>query len=108
MIRWLKFGSLLMCLTMIGVLIHTSLQSNLITEWNSLAKIPWMKATLWDFYINMSLPAGWMLYKERHWPTRLLWLVGFIGLGSVATTFYLYRKLSSLRPGEGIDRLLSR
>jgi len=35
--------------------ISTSLSSILFKEWHFLGSIPWMRATLWDFYANVTL-----------------------------------------------------
>ncbi|KAL2613635.1 hypothetical protein R1flu_025327 [Riccia fluitans] len=51
--------------------------------------IPWMNATLIDFYISMSLYIAWVWYKEPAWIRRLVWTVLVICTGSVATSWYL-------------------
>ncbi len=104
MIKALKAGCLILCVTMSVIVVKTCLESNLIKEWDYLGSIPWMRATLWDFYFNIVLLAGWMFYKEKTWTARGLWLVGFVGLGSIATTFYVYRKLSELKPGDSWEK----
>jgi hypothetical protein len=89
-------------LSMIGITIDTSLSSNLLKEWNALGDIPWMRATLWDFYFNIVILMGWMIYKERHLLWAPLWALAFIGLGSIATCFYVFLQLMHLKPGEDI------
>ena len=98
MIRTLKVVCLVMSLFMLFLVVKTSMESNLIKEWHTLGQIPWMRTTLWDFYFNIAIIAGWMFYKEYRWTSRVLWLTGFIGLGSIATLFYVYCKLSELQP----------
>jgi hypothetical protein len=94
MVRTLKIASLMLSLFMLCLVIKTSMASNLFTEWHALGQIPWMRATLWDFYFNIAIISGWMFYKEKGWLSRSLWLIGFVTLGSIATMFYVYRKLS--------------
>ncbi len=93
---------------MVYTLTATSLESNLFEEWPRLAEIPWMAATLKDFYVNMVIVMLWAAYKERRWPTRLLWLTLFVALGAVATTFYTLLELFRLQPDEGVAELLAK
>ena len=82
--------------------ISTSLESNLFKEWDFLASIPWMKATLVDFYINTVVIFAWMSFREKKWPVRILWLILFVFLGSIATTFYVLIQLFRLEKDEPV------
>lgn len=82
--------------------ISTSLESNLFEEWDFLASIPWMKATLVDFYINTVVIFAWMAFRENKWGIRILWLVLFVFLGSIATTFYVLLQLLALEKNESV------
>jgi hypothetical protein len=93
---------------MIYTVITTSLQSNLFAEWSYLGSIPWMRATLIDFYTNIVVLWAWVAYKETSWAVRLLWLVLFVCLGSITVTLYVLIELFRLKPGEGIERVLLR
>ncbi|MBS1638202.1 MAG: DUF1475 family protein [Bacteroidetes bacterium] len=73
--------------------IDTSLRSNLFEEWDFLAGIPWMKATLWDFYTNVLFIFIWVCYKENNWGMRILWLILLCCLGSIATCIYVLIQL---------------
>jgi hypothetical protein len=108
MITFLKvlFGTL--CVYMIYVVISTSVESNLFKEWSYLGSIPWMMATLKDFYTNTVVLFAWVAYKERSFALRALWLVLFVCLGSIAVTFYVFLQLFKLKPGEGIENVLLR
>lgn len=88
------------------VVINTSFQSNLFTEWNYLMNIPWMQATLWDFYANILVLLVWVYYKESSIAVKGLWTVLFITLGSIAVTGYILIQLFMLKPGEGLEKLL--
>src|ERR1700743_3518918 len=87
---------------MFYVVISTSLQSNLFTNWNFLGSIPWMRATLWDFYTNVVVIYFWLCYKEKGIITKLLWLVLLVCLGSIASCVYVLIQLFKLKPGEGL------
>ncbi len=108
MITFLKilFGT--MCVYMIYVVISTSMESNLIKEWSFLGSIPWMTATLKDFYANTIVLFAWVAYKESGLARKAMWLVLFVCLGSIAVTFYVLLQLFRLKPGEGIENVLLR
>src|SRR5690349_12530995 len=82
--------------------ITTSLESNLFKEWDFLGSIPWMRATLWDFYANLFVIYLWVLYKERNIAVKILWLVLLFCLGSIATCVYMLIQLFKLKEGEGL------
>ena len=82
--------------------ISTSLESNLFKEWNFLASIPWMKATLIDFYINTVVLIAWISFREDKWVVRILWLILLVFLGSIATTAYVLIQLFKLGKDEPV------
>lgn len=95
-------------IAMIYVTVVTSMQSSLIKDWNFLGSIPWMRATLFDFYFNITILSSWMFYKEKSWGPRLFWLVLFVVLGSIATSFYVWLQLMRLQPGDSAASVLVR
>jgi hypothetical protein len=88
------------------IVVDTSYQSNLFKEWNYLMSIPWMKATLWDFYANIFVLLIWVYYKESNIGVKGLWTVLFITLGSIAVTGYVLLQLFKLKTGEGLEKIL--
>lgn len=108
MITTLKivFSALLIWVTY--VVISTSLESSLFKEWDFLGSIPWMRATLWDFYANIFIITLWMFYKEKSVFLKILWLILFVCLGSIATCSYVLIQLFKLKTGEGVKELLSK
>jgi hypothetical protein len=88
------------------VVVDTSLQSNLFKEWDYLMGIPWMQATLWDFYANIFVLLLWVYYKESNIALKGLWTVLFITLGSIAVTGYVLIQLLKLKTGEGLEKVL--
>jgi hypothetical protein len=106
MITTLKILFSVIFVWMCFIIISTSLESNLFKEWAFLAGIPWMKATLWDFYANTIILGAWAIYKERTLATGLLWIVLFAVLGSIATSGYMLVQLFRLRPGQGVRELV--
>lgn len=95
-------------LFMVYIVITTSMESNLFAEWSFLGSIPWMRATLIDFYINIIVLYAWVVYKESGWLSRVVWLLLFVGLGSITVTLYVVIQLMKLQPGEGLEQVLLR
>lgn len=85
--------------------IYTSLESNLFKEWDFLGGIPWMRATLWDFYINVIVLFLWVCYKEKSIALKLLWLVLLVFLGSIATCAYVLIQLFKLKRNDTLKDL---
>ncbi len=100
----LIFAAVLVWVTYI--VISTSFQSSLFAEWNYLKTIPWMQATLWDFYANIFVLLVWVYYKESNIVVKLWWTVLFITLGSIAVTGYVLLQLFTLKPGETLEKVL--
>lgn len=90
------------------VVISTSMAHSLIKEWDYLGSIPWMRATLWDFYANESVIFLWICYKQKGWGWNILWLVLLFCLGSIASCAFLLIQLFKLKPGEGLKELFLR
>ncbi len=82
--------------------ISTSISSNLFKEWGFLGSIPWMRATLWDFYTNVTAIFLWVCYKEKSIVLKIIWLVLLMALGSIATCAYVLIQLFKLKKGEGL------
>ena len=108
MIIALRILFILIFVFMVWTIIGTSLESNLIAEWSNLAAIPWMTATLKDFYANMVIIALWMFYKEKSSLSRIAWLVLFVGLGSIATSAYVLMHLFRVRATDPLEKVLLR
>ncbi|WP_259068922.1 DUF1475 domain-containing protein [Mucilaginibacter sp. X4EP1] len=108
MIKALKVFFILLFIWMCCVVISTSINSNLFKEWNFLGAIPWMRATLWDFYANVVVIFFWICYKEKSIILKIVWLVLLVTLGSIASCAYVLIQLFRLKPGEGLKELFSK
>ncbi|KAL9228058.1 hypothetical protein vseg_003675 [Gypsophila vaccaria] len=64
---------------------------------------PWMTATLVDFYINVTVLAVWVCYKESSWFTAPLWVVLLVCFGSITTCLYVTIQLFLLTAEESAD-----
>ncbi len=100
----LLFGAI--CLFMTYLVITTSIKSDLFHLPQTLTREPWFTATLWDFYFNIAIISAWVVYKEKRKAAAVLWVIGFILLGSIATSLYVLIQLLKLRPSEGIEKVL--
>lgn len=90
---------------MVYIVISTSLESGLFEQWDFLASIPWMRATLWDFYANILLIYLFVLYRERNLLFKFMWAVLFFCLGSIASIAYVLIELFRIPESEGIKSL---
>jgi hypothetical protein len=108
MITALKVIFSILLVWMCYVVISASLQSNLFKEWDFLGAIPWMRATLWDFYANVFVIYIWVCYKEKGLARKIVWLILLVTLGSIASCTYVLIQLFRLKPGEGLKELFSK
>ncbi|MBE9462953.1 DUF1475 family protein [Dyadobacter sp. UP-52] len=105
MINALKIVFTILLVWMIHVVISTSLESNLFAEWDFLGSIPWMRATLWDFYTNALIIYLWIFYKESGVLAKIIWFLLMFFLGSIASCAYILIQLFRLKPGQGLRDL---
>lgn len=93
---------------MIWEIIDTSLESDLFSVLHDLIQIPWMEATLFDFYANVLILSLWISYKETNIIKKILWIMFLIMMGSVATCVYVLKELFALKDDEALRVLLTR
>ncbi len=108
MITSLKILFSLLFVWMCYIVISTSISNNLFKEWDSLGSIPWMRATLWDFYTNVIVIFIWVCYKQKGVFLKIIWLVLLVALGSIASCAFVLLQLFSLKPGEGLKEFFSK
>ncbi|WP_343693397.1 DUF1475 family protein [Chitinophaga sp.] len=108
MITFLKILFSALLIWMCYVVITTSMESSLFKEWNFLGSIPWMRATLWDFYTNVLVIFIWICYKEKTIISKGIWLLLLITLGSIASCIYMLVQLFRLPPAEGLKELFGK
>lgn len=108
MITALKIIFSVLLAWMCYIVVSTSLKSNLFNEWDFLGSIPWMRATLWDFYTNAFIIYLWIFYKEPGILLKIVWFLFMFFLGSIASCAYILIELFRLQPGEGLTDLLTK
>ena len=91
---------------MIGLVIATSLKSNLGEATPRLNQEPWFVTTIVDFYFNIAIISTWVVYKEKKLVHAILWISAFIALGSIATAFYVVLQLSRLTSRDSLETVL--
>ena len=82
--------------------ITTQQLTPLFDNWDALSKVPWMKATLWDFYANVFVLSLWICYKEKSILAKICWVIGFCLLGSIATLAYVLVQLFTLKKDDDV------
>lgn len=107
-IKILKFLTLSLSGFMIWLVYDTSMKSNMFQLPASVVNEPWFQTTLVDFYFNIVLIAIWLFYKERKIIFSIIWLIAFIVLGSIATSFYVFLQLNKLKPGDSLQKVFQR
>ena len=100
------FGGL--SLYMLCLVLATSLKNNFFEALPQLNQQPWFVTTIYDFYFNIAILAVWVIYRECSRLTAVLWIIGFICLGSIATCFYVFLQLYRLKPDEAASNILLR
>ena len=106
MVGFLKIFLSAVWIFMVYIVVSTSLESSLFDQWTYLGSIPWMRATLWDFYANVLVIYLWVLYREKSILPKAIWLILFFALGSIGTIGYVLVQLFGLKKGEGIEAIL--
>ncbi len=107
-IGFLKVLFLELSMIMVGIVITTSLHRNLLEALPCLNKEAWFTATIIDFYFNIAIISFWVIYKENNWVRSCVWIVLFVALGSIATAFYVFWQLLSLKEGEPLEKVFLR
>ena len=97
-----------MSVGMIILVIFTSLKSNMFQLPECVLKEPWFWTTLVDFYFNITIISAWTVYKENNAMKSSLWIIAFVLLGSIATSFYVLLQFLRLKEGEGLEAVFLR
>jgi hypothetical protein len=106
MVASLKVFLFIVWLWMVYIVVSTSLESSLFEQWDFLGGIPWMRATLWDFYANILIIYLFVLYREKSLAIKFLWLILFFSLGSIGSIGYVLIQLFGLKNNDGVEKIL--
>ncbi len=105
---WLKILMGGMSLSMLVLAIVTSLKSDMFHLSPVVVNEPWFTTTLVDFYFNITIISLWVIYREHHALRSTLWVLAFICLGSIATSFYVLLQILRLKSDQGFEAVLMR
>ena len=97
-----------MSIFMVLLVMATSLQSDMFHLSPVVLHEPWFTTTLVDFYFNIAIISIWVIYRENDWLRSTTWMIAFVFLGSIATSFYVFLQLFSLKQGQGLEAVLLR
>jgi predicted permease len=108
MIIALRFFFIVVLTSMLWV---TSWASMHVALWEIPASVgghPWFIATLFDAYWGFLTFYCWVVYKERGWVSRVLWLIAILLLGNIAMAVYLLIQLFRVPATANIEEVLLR
>jgi ABC-type tungstate transport system substrate-binding protein len=74
---------------MIGFLLHSSINGNLMSEGRVLLDMPWGVMSLVDLYIGLLLFSCWIWWREPHRSVALLWTLALMVSGNLGTCLYV-------------------
>lgn len=90
-----------------GSVIHAVDNGKLITEFRTIAALPWGMVTFIDIYVGFTLFSLWIFWRESHVSTALVWTILVFMLGNIVSCIYLFIALyqsASLNSNAGNGR----
>lgn len=75
---------------MTGVILRGFLVGNFNAEGNQLLAMPWGMVSLVDLYVGFTLFSGWIVYREKTWLARIIWVVLTMTLGNWTAALYVF------------------
>jgi len=93
---------------MLWVTISASLDRGVFVALEALWPDLWFRATLADAYCAFLTVYVWVAWRERTYLARLLWLLVFLGLGSIGIASYVLIELFRLGPSGAVAGLMRR
>ncbi|MCB1207714.1 MAG: DUF1475 family protein [Verrucomicrobiales bacterium] len=98
-------------IVLISMLAVTGWASSHVALWEipgSVGGHPWFIATLFDTYWAFLTFYCWVVYKERGWGARVLWLIAILLLGNIAMAVYMLIQLFRVPATAHIEAVLLR
>ncbi len=99
------------CIVLVSMLAVTGWASSQVALWEipgSVGGHPWFIATLFDTYWAFLTFYCWVVYKERGWAARILWLIAILLLGNIAMAVYMLIQLYRVPATARIEDVLLR
>ena len=85
---------------MLGATIWTCQQQSIFKIPTEVWQNPWFLATLLDTYLSFLTIYTWVCLRERSWLVKGIWLVLFLGLGTMAHALYIVLALLRMPTGD--------
>ena len=107
----ISFLRIFFCIVLVSMLAVTSWASMQCALWETpraVATHPWFIATLFDTYWAFLTFYCWVVYKERGWAARILWLIAILLLGNIAMAVYMLIQLYRVPATARIEDVLLR
>jgi hypothetical protein len=83
-----KLVSLLGILAMTAVLVYGFTIGDFSLDGAEIVRNPWGIVSLVDLYTGFILFSGWIIYREKSFPTALIWVVLMMVLGFFTASLY--------------------
>ncbi len=75
---------------MTGIILRGFIVGNFSAEGDQLLAMPWGVVSLVDLYVGFTLFSGWIVYRERSWLARVIWVVLMMTLGNWTAALYVF------------------
>ena len=80
---------------MTGIILRGFIVGNFGVEGNQLLAMPWGVVSLVDLYVGFTLFSGWIVYREKSWLARIVWVVLMMTLGNWTAALYVFMALQT-------------
>ena len=91
--RLAKVVALLGLAAMTGIIMRAFIVGNFSAEGDKLLAMPWGVVSLVDLYVGFTLFSGWIVYREKSWLARIVWVVLMMTLGNWTAALYVFLAL---------------
>ena len=106
MVRGALWAGAIVTAGMIGAIAYGFLAGSFGDEGGQILELAWGRVTLIDLYLGLGLIGTWIAWRERSVARTFPWLVGLVGLGSLAAGAYV--ALAALRSNTAEDFFFGR
>ena len=90
---------------MVGFLLHSFINGNLLSEGRVLLDMPWGVMSLVDLYTGLLLFSCWIWWREPHRSDALLWTLALLLSGNLGSCLYVL--IAILRSNGRLERFIS-
>lgn len=89
MLRGARWTGAVVTSVMVGAILYGFLAGSFGEEGGRILDLAWGRVTLIDLYSGLALIGAWIAWRERSIARTAPWLVGLVGLGSLAAGAYV-------------------